>query len=331
MKKLFIFTLLILFCSFIYSQTSISDVIKSFDEDLMKEQSTRADVTIGFITYAESNTCGTIVPFLQKEIKNAADNTRRINIVKTTDLTEYEQAGIATRGLNMGMSIKAKTVTEKKYVIDGKYYDKGNNVELVLLMRDSDGNVFSQKTALIAKDFIEEKKLNLFPANNSISEEIQKDFEKVEIEQEKNEKKKISLAASMLDSNGGLVNILYPNDIVKFKISADTDCYIAILCIDANGIKNWLPTKNNFLEADSPRLFPDISGAVLRVSDDGVYGAEQVVIYASTNETGLPNQNDNGKYNNQDLHLIMKKQQNAKQNKNYQTGTFKITYTIMEK
>ena len=85
------------------------------------------------------------------------------------------------------------------------------------------------------------------------------------------------------------------------------------------------------MEADKPRMFPDISGAVLKVDNNGVYGAEQVVIYACTNEAGLPNQNDNGKYSNQDLHLIMKKQQSAKQNKSYQTGTFKITYTVMEK
>ena len=77
-------------------------------------------------------------------------------------------------------------------------------------------------------------------------------------------------------------------------------------------------------------MFPDISGSVLRVANDGVFGAEQVIIYASTSKDSLPSQGDNGKYTSQDLHMIMKNQQNAKKDKNSKSGTFKITYTIMK-
>lgn len=331
MRRFIISIFVFMFTTFMFSENSLRDVMKAFDEDFMNVQSTTAQVTLGFITYEDSNTCGTIVPFLQSEIKSEAENTRRISIVKTTELSEYEQAGIATRGLSMGMSANAKKAGEKKYILDGKYYDKGNYVELILSMHDAEGNVFSKKTARIDKAVLEEYDLTLFPENKKIAESIQTDFDKSEQEQKKSSKSSIAVAASMLDSGGNLVNILYPNDIVRFKISSDTDCYIAILCIDANGVKTWLPTTNDFIEADKPRLFPDISGAVLRVDNNGVYGAEQVVIYACTSKDGLPKQNDNGKYSNQDLHLIMKKQQNAKQNKNYQTGTFKITYTVMER
>lgn len=331
MKKFLAACLITFFSGLAFSQGSLTQVIKAFDEDFMNAQSTTAQVTLGFITYEDSNTCGTIVPYLQSEIKSAVENTRRISIVKTTELSEYEQAGIATRGLSMGMSANAKKAGEKKYILDGKYYDKGSYIELALSMHDADGNVFAKKTASIDKSIIDEFNLTLYPENKKIAETIQTDFDKTENEQKKSSKSSVAIAASMLDSSGSLVNILHPNDIVRFKISTDTDCYIAILCIDADGIKTWLPTTNNYMEADKPRMFPDISGAVLKVDNNGVYGAEQVIIYACTNEAGLPNQNDNGKYSNQDLHLIMKKQQSAKENKSYQTGTFKITYTVMEK
>lgn len=333
-KFIFLTTLIFLFRSEIFSQESIREVIKSFDEDFMKAQSTTAYVTIGFITYSESNTCGSLVPFLQNEIKDAAEKSRRIKIIQTRELSEYEQAGIATRGLTMGMSSKARKFSEKNFILDGKYYDKGKNIELVLSMHDAEGNIFGKKTALLDKAFISEQKLTLFPANQKFAESVQEDFELTLDKEgipEKQKKSKIGLSASMLDSGGSLVNILHPNDIVRFKISSDSDCYVAILCIDAKGVKTWLPLNNSFLETDKPRLFPDIAGAVLRVANDGVFGAEQVVIYACSEKEGLPSQTESGKYSSQDLHLIMKNQQNAKKNKSYGTGTFKITYTIMEK
>lgn len=334
MKRKILEFFALLCTSLIFAQESIRETIRSFDEDLMKAQSTTAQVTIGFITYADSNTCGTIVPFLQDEIKQAAESTRRISIVKTTELSEYEQAGIATRGLTMGMSSKAKKYSEKNYILDGTYCERGENIELLLTMHDAEGNVFGKKTAIFEKSLAIENNLTLFPSNQKTAKTIQEDFEKIQTEEEKSKRQKtarIGLSASMLDSGGSLVNILHPNDIVRFKISADSDCYISILCIDANGVKTWLPLSNNFLEADTPRLFPDIAGAVLRVANDGVFGAEQVVIYACSEKEGLPSQTESGKYSSQDLHLIMKKQQNAKKNKSYGTGTFKITYTIMEK
>lgn len=324
----------------LFAEDSISQIIKSFDEDLMNDNSIESQVTIGFITFSDTNTCGSIVPFIQEEIKNAAEASRRIRIVRTTELSEYEQAGIATRGLTIGMSKKAKNIQNRNYILDGTYYDRNQNIELILTMHDAEGKFFGKKSAFISKSEIAKRNLTLFPQNQKIAEEIQNDFGKIENEQnrirEKDSKKKnyatkISLSASMLDSDGNLVNILYPNDIVRFKISSDEDCYISILCIDANGIKTWLRLNNNFIEGDTPRFFPDVAGSVLRVTDDGVFGAEQVVIYASTSKEGLPSEQNNGKYISQDLHTIMKKQQNAKKNKNYATGTFKITYTIMEK
>ena len=330
----------------LFAENSITDVLKEFDKILMEGQNTRAQMTIGFITYEDSNSCGSIVPYFQNEIREAALNTRRISIVKTTELTEYEQAGIATRGLNMGMSKKARTNKNPAYNLDGVYYDRGSNIELVLTMHNADGKVFAKRSAFIPKSVISENKLTLYPENKNLAETVQTDFEtsEKELEKEKSEKNdknfdnskaeksaKIGLSASMLDANGNLVNMLYPNDKVCFKISADKDCYLAILCIDANGAKSWLPMTNNFIEADKVRLFPDISGAVLRVADDGVFGAEQVIIYACSKKEGLPSKTDGGKYSSSDLHAIMRRQKSVRNYGDLESGIFKITYTILKK
>ena len=143
--------------------------------------------------------------------------------------------------------------------------------------------------------------------------------------------KQIDLLGSMLDANGNPVSKLRPNDIVKFKVLADADCYLAILSIDANGAKAWIPMNNNFLEAGKQRVFPDLSGRVLRIADDGVFGKEHVIIYACSNKEGLPSKAASGKYSNEDLHAIMRRQQAARKSPDQAFGVAKITYEIVGK
>ena len=343
MKKKFLFVFILLSAFTAFAQNYIEDVMLTYDS-ILEGRNEKALVTIGFITYEDSNTCGTIVPYIQEQIKKHSENLQYIKIVKTTELSEYEQSGIATRGLSRGIGDDNSTDTQNKYIIDGKYYAEKDYILLELTMHDVDGKVSELGVAVIS--YKEAEGYTLYPANINLAQTVQQDFDKTndEINQKdstKSDKKnsetkktetptRINIAASMLDSDGNLVNMLHPNDIVRFKINADMDCYIAILCIDANGEKTWLPTTSNFMEANTPRMFPDISGAVLRVANDGVFGAEQVIIYASTSKDSLPSQGDNGKYSSQDLHMIMKNQQNAKKDKSNKSGTFKITYTIIQ-
>jgi len=324
---------------------SVEEVMQGLDEVVEGYGYEEALVTIGFITYQDSNTCGTIVPYIQERIKKASENLQHIKIVKTTDLSEYEQSGITTRGLGRGIGDDNSTSKQKKLILDGTYTPDSGHILFQLTLHDVENEFWEYAASWVTLE--EVTGYTLYPTNIKLAETVQEDFNEITNQtdttdsnqnnnqnnsQKQNTKTagRINLSASMLDSNGELVNILHPNDVVRFKITADFDCYIAILCIDANGVKTWLPTTSNFMEANVSRLFPDISGAVLRVANDGVFGAEQVVIYASTGKEGLPSQGDNGKYTSQDLHMIMKNQQNARKDKNNKTGTFKITYTIIK-
>lgn len=324
---------------------SVEEVMQGLDEVVEGYGYEEALVTIGFITYQDSNTCGTIVPYIQERIKKASENLQHIKIVKTTELSEYEQSGIATRGLGRGIGDDNSTSKQKKLILDGTYTPDSGHILFQLTLHDVENEFWEYAASWVTLE--EVTGYTLYPTNIKLAETVQEDFNEITNQtdttdsnqnnnqnnsQKQNTKTagRINLSASMLDSNGELVNILHPNDVVRFKITADFDCYIAILCIDANGVKTWLPTISNFMEANVSRLFPDISGAVLRVANDGVFGAEQVVIYASTGKEGLPSQGDNGKYTSQDLHMIMKNQQNARKDKNNKTGTFKITYTIIK-
>lgn len=333
MKKILCLFLFGLATGFVFSEKSVDEVLKNFDNALLKSSSTTAQTAIGFITYADTNTSGTVATYFQKEIEKAAKNTRRIKIVPSSSMGESEQVVVATRSVNLGM-MKKKNTTSRKYVIDGIYIERNENIVLTLFMRDSDGEIVSEQTAEIRKKEIDDKKLTLYPENIKLAAMIQQDFDSVsQVNVQENKmadaEKKILIAASMLDKENNLVNILYPDDTVKFKVSTNHNCYLAILMISADGEKQWLPISDSFMTANTTRYFPDIPGAVLRVMD-GFFGAEQVVIYAASTREALPPQTDEGIYTKQNLQQT-RKFQLERQQEDVAMGTFKITYTVMRK
>ena len=325
MKKLLLCCAAFFMMNSIYSQNTIESVLKEFDTALMSSGSTSAETTIGAITYADTETCGTIVSYLEREIKKAAEETRRIKIVQSADVDKDVQVVVATRSLNMGMMKKKKTAANKKYVLDGKYKEKGNDVELVLTLFDQSGNVVKSSTAVITRGTIDSQSLTLYPKNVNSAQEVQKDFETAS---EKTSNGKISIAASMIDESGNLVRILHPGDTVRFKIMTDSDAYIAIQGFDAEGDVYWLPVENNFIKAGQEKIFPD-GNLVFQVMD-GIFGAEHLVIHAASTKDGLPDQSQEAMYKagmitgSRGIGAVKRASKDGK------TGMFKISYTVIQ-
>lgn len=336
MKKYFSFVFLFMILAVsTFAQNSISDGIRRFDNVLFEKQIQRAETAIGFVYYSDSETCGSVVPWIKNEIKRAAARTMRIKIIDTSSLSSEGQI-VATRGVSFGQMKKSSE--QKKYIISGTYFSNAENLELFLDLKDSTGELVASEKILIPMSEIKSLNLTLFPKNSMQANQISKDFEDSFLYRVKERwgliaitKPDYLITAAMLDSEDNLVNMLYPNDIVKFMISVEKDSYIAILCIDANGDKNWLPVAYNFIRAGEVRTFPDLKDTVFKVVD-GVYGAEQILIYASTSEKGLPEQTSTGRYARNDIQKITRGFMAVKQSsaENYETSVFKITYTVME-
>lgn len=336
MKKYFSFVFLFMILAVsTFAQNSISDGIRRFDNVLFEKQIQRAETAIGFVYYSDSETCGSVVPWIKNEIKRAAARTMRIKIIDTSSLSSEGQI-VATRGVSFGQMKKSSE--QKKYIISGTYFSNAENLELFLDLKDSTGELVASEKILIPMSEIKSLNLTLFPKNSMQANQISKDFEDSFLYRVKERSGLIAITkpdylitAAMLDSEDNLVNMLYPNDIVKFMISVEKDSYIAILCIDANGDKNWLPVEDNFIHAGEVRTFPDLKNTVFKVVD-GVYGAEQILIYASTSQKGLPEQTSTGKYTRNDIQKITRGITAVKQSsaENYETSVFKITYTVME-
>lgn len=344
MKKQFILTLFIglFFTSAASAQSSIDEVIRNFNTAFLNASIPKAEVAIGFISYANTETSGTIVPWLQTEIKKAAGKTRRISIVRSGSLDTQEQTGIATRGASFG---KTKKAANNKFILSGTYYENNNMVELTLELSTTDGTLFASETALIPLTEITNRHLNLYPENKRQAEDIKETFEKAaeEIQTKKKvlEKKEakditgtedsdsIEITAAMLDKDFNLVDILFPGDTVQFMVSTDKDAYISIMGIDANGIRYSLPVNNNFLKAGNRRIFPD-SDVEYQVLDN-VFGAEYLLIYAASDPSGLPPAVEDGTYTSETIIKATRRMSAVKKTKKIHTGIFIIPYTVMKK
>ena len=331
------------------AQQSIEGVLRKFDGAISQAAIPKAHVSIGFISYAETDTSGTVVPWMQSEIKKAAAKMRRINLIQSKTLMPQEQTGIATRGASFG---KQRTIAAKdrKYILTGRYYENKSAgvVELTLELSSTDGKLLASETAVIPITEITDRNLTLYPENLAQAEAIKEEFTQAAAEVQsapsaaatKTPQKTasspaaaksgtIDITAVMLDPDNNLVDILYPGDTVKFLVSTGKDAYIAIMGIDANGKQYSLPVKDNFLKADMPRTFPDDDVDYQVV--DGVFGSEHLFIYAASTPEGLPKPVSEGAYQpNTVLNAARGMVAVAKQKK-LETGVFVIPYTVMKR
>ncbi|MGP1490849.1 MAG: DUF4384 domain-containing protein [Treponema sp.] len=366
MKKRFMLAAVIscVVISVLSAQQSIEGVLRKFDGAISQAAIPKAQVSIGFISYAETDTSGTVVPWMQSEIKKAAAKMRHIDVIQSKMLPPQEQTGIATRGASFG---KQRTGGQKdqKYILTGKYYENktAGIVELTLELSSTSGKLLASETALIPMTEISNRNLMLYPENLAQAEAIKEEFTQAAAEvhsaplvaTDKTQQKTgstsaaadktlkqqttfssaaakagtIDITAVMLDSENNLVDILYPGDTVKFLVSIGKNAYIAIMGIDAQGNQYWLPVKDNFLKADMPRTFPD--GDVDYQVVDGVFGSEHLFIYAASTPEELPTPTGDGAYQPNTILSATRGMTAVSKRKKSETGVFAIPYTVMKK
>lgn len=276
-------------------------------------------------TYSETDTASQFSVYLKEVIEIALSDAEKELFNLDADrqselfLSELKDSGV--------YEIDAEKWVQRKFpagALASTFMRQGDKVQVFFSYKQFAGNTKKSSVTFPASSL---RNMKYEPDNYELAKEIAADFMETESDMASDS---FLITAAMLDEHNNLVDILHPNDIVRFMISTQKDSYIALLCIDANGDKNWLPVRDNFMRADEVKVFPDITGQVYKVVD-GVYGAEQILVYASTSPSGLPVQDSSGTYNRGDIRHISRgimavKQQSAEE---YETNVYKITYTVM--
>lgn len=276
-------------------------------------------------TYSETDTASQFSVYLKEVIEIALSDAEKELFNLDADrqselfLSELKDSGV--------YEIDAEKWVQRKFpagVLASTFMRQSDKVQIFFSYKQFAGNTKKSSVIFSAGSL---RNMKYEPDNYELAKEIASDFMETENDMASDS---FLITAAMLDEHNNLVDILHPNDIVRFMISTQKDSYIALLCIDANGDKNWLPVRDNFMRADEVKVFPDITGQVYKVVD-GVYGAEQILVYASTSPSGLPVQDSSGTYNRGDIRRISRgimavKQQSTEQ---YETNVYKITYTVM--
>lgn len=277
-------------------------------------------------TYSETDTASQFSVYLKEVIELALSDAEKELFNLDADrqselfLSELKDSGV--------YEIDAEKWVQRKFpagALSSTFMRQGDKVQVFFSYKQFAGNTKKSSVTFSASSL---RNMKYEPDNYELAKEIAADFSK--IDETVSTSSSFLITAAMLDEDNNLVDILHPNDIVRFMISTQKDSYIALLCIDANGDKNWLPVRDNFMRAGDVKVFPDIPGHVYKVVD-GVYGAEQILVYASTSPAGLPTQDSGGTYNCGDIQQVSRgimavKQQSAEQ---YETNVYKITYTVM--
>ena len=277
-------------------------------------------------TYSETDTASQFSVYLKDVIEIALSDAEKELFNLDADrqselfLSELKDSGV--------YEIDAEKWVQRKFpagVLASTFMRQSDKVQVFFSYKQFAGNTKKSSIIFSAGSL---RNMKYEPDNYELAKEIAADFSK--IDETASTSSSFLITAAMLDEHNNLVDILHPNDTVRFMISTQKDSYIALLCIDANGDKNWLPVRDNFMRAGEVKVFPDIAGQVYKVVD-GVYGAEQILVYASTSQAGLPAQDSGGTYNRGDIRHISRgimavKQQSAEE---YETNVYKITYTVM--
>lgn len=277
-------------------------------------------------TYSETDTASEFSVYLKDVIELALSDAEKELFNLDADrqselfLSELKDSGV--------YEIDAENWVRRKFpagVLASTFARQGDKVQVFFSYRQFAGNMKKSSVTFPANSL---RGMNYKPDNYELAKDVAADFANAEDDATFQH---FHITAAMLDTQDNLVNVLHPNDTVRFLICTSVDSYIALLSIDANGDKNWLPLNNNFLQANEVYTFPDIPNQVYKVVD-GVYGAEQILVYASTSPAGLPQQDSGGTYRRGDIQqttrgIMAVKQQSAG---NYETSVFKITYTVME-
>ena len=290
------------------------------------------------------------------------------NTLKTIQ-TETKTRGMPAGNKKLQSSIKKKYIITGRY-IENKATGEVNLTLYFEISEGDKIEILATETAIIQSSELSDYGLTLYPENLEETKAIEKDFETAEVMLEKevdndkkNEEKKspvksvktskeevsknvavkkevkdakseknqaVQITAFMLDAKSNVVDTLHPGDVVKFLVATDKDAYVKIMGIDANGDTFWLPIKDNFIKANIVRTFPDDNTIDYQVVD-GVFGAEHLFIYASTQEEGLPSEFENSKYHPSLITNVARGMIAVKKNENKEliNGVFKIGYTVV--
>ena len=334
MKKLLFFFILASLSFKVFSSNIdiVDEIIQSIDTIIPKNH-TVIDVSVP--KYTETEAASEFSKYLEKRIYASLSKAQKsVFSFNTKNKMEEFEAELSDTGDYDDTIMNEAIFTSKP---NGRLFTEfeeiGNTVEVVLKYEPlGKASIGTSRTCLI---ILHKKNLPFFtykPENFVQEKEKSSDVKKAKeiIEKSTGSNESIQITAFMLDETGKKAEIVYPGETVKFLIAADKPSYISIQGIDAEGSVFWLPIKNNFLEADIPRNFPDNDEIEYKVLD-GVFGAERIYIYASSTPEGLPKQNQYTKYRSNMLSdtargLVAVKKQQAKDTA---IGVFCITYTIM--
>jgi len=282
-------------------------------------------VTIKLPVYAETSAASEFSPYLKNSIEVAlTDLDKEIFDLKLNELSESFIADLNDSGYISDKNWAKQKMPDGE--LQAEFLELNNKVTISFAYKKFAGNIKKAQCSISTKDL---PGLTYKPENLELAKTIYKDIETAKTEAKKNSLP-IKIEARMLNIDGNKVDILYPNDDIKFKVCTDCDSYIAIMGIDSTGTEYWLEINDNFMQAGIPRIFPDADIKYI-VKNDGIFGQEYLYIFAASFKEDLPQENIETVYTSNNITKRVRAGIMSVRNSNNRAmGYIEIPYTILK-
>ncbi len=179
--------------------------------------------------------------FTYKDTKMGSEYSRKLSSV-------LEQKLISTGGYNITTEaiMPGSTETGNKYMITGTYWDEGENIKIIAIMRNAESKAIASAEAYIPQTWFKSNTISFLPENFKDAYSNMKAFSKDEV-------KGGDLIVEVW-TNKGNENLIYTaGDKMKLFVRANKECYLRFIYYLADGSKALL-LDNYYISSDKVNI-----------------------------------------------------------------------------
>lgn len=303
MNKLFYMVLGVILISTRSFATVENDPFSQLEEDLTSSISigtAPVRLGVGNFLYQDTKMMSPFSSKIRDEIEMKLSRNKSVVVVTRDRISELEDELQFQKGYDLvepGTEVNDFKIKGVEVIVRGRFYVEGNNVviytEVVWL---NGGKVDKMKTVCSLKDFVKV----VYPLNQKGENQLKTEWivpQNVETSQQGIEevchqnlfKIRREIVLKLRTNDGE--RIYQEGDSVSFRVKADRDCHIAVICHQSDGTSvilfpnQW--QKDTLIAADKTIEVPGAQKSGFEIEIGEPFGADVVQVIACTDENAL--------------------------------------------
>lgn len=207
--------------------------------------------------------------FTYKDTKMGSEFARKFSSV-------FEQKLVTTAGYNVTTEaiLPNSAGAQNKFLITGTYWDEGDNLKVIAILRNTEGKAVASNEAYIPVSWLKSNSISFIPENFKDAYSNMKAFKKDEF---------INGDLNIeVWTNKGNENVIFTKgETMKLHFRVNKECYIRVIYYLADGSKTLL-LDSYYISSDKVNKIVEIPGSTFECSEP--FGIETMQVNAQTTE-----------------------------------------------